>query len=115
MPPPTATPKSEFLKENILESISGRGLGWPQPWLEPGLAWSALYEFLLKFCTLSSDMWGGIPGHLSEALVCPLPQRRPKAKSCKENVLESISDRGLGWPQPWLGPGLAWAGLVCTV
>ena len=43
----------------------------------------------------------------------PPPQRRPKAKSCKENVLESISDRGLAWlasavARAWAGPGLAW-------
>ena len=32
--------------------------------------WSALCTFLLQICTLSSDVWGGIPGCRSEALVC---------------------------------------------
>ena len=52
---------------------------------------------------------GGTPEHLSEALVCPPSRRLPKTKSCKENALDFIGDRSLGWPQPWLRSGLAWA------
>lgn len=80
----------------MLQAVHGSpvltGASTPEPGLTSavarawaGLGWlGALHTFLLIFCTLSSGVWGGIPRHLSEALVCPPTHRLPKAKFCKE-------------------------------